>query len=167
MMKTTGGIVVGKVTEVKDPEGQGRIRVRYPHMGDTTTQWSSVASIMAGGDRGCFFMPEIDDEVLLAFQHGDWDHPYIIGFVWNPVQPPPSADPRERIIRSKNGHTIRFIDSTPNNGNKGGIVIEDAHGTTIALTNGLVRIHSEAHVEVSAKTMNIMGRPVRSIGGPI
>jgi uncharacterized protein involved in type VI secretion and phage assembly len=167
MTKPNGGIVVGKVTEVEDPEGHGRIKVRYPHMDDTATEWSSVASIMAGSDRGCFFMPEVDDEVLLAFQHGDYDHPFIVGFVWNPVQAPPSADPRQRMIRSKNGHTIRLIDSTPNNGNKGAIVIEDAHGSVITLTNGLIHIHSEMHVEISAKSMKIMGRPVRPIGGPI
>jgi uncharacterized protein involved in type VI secretion and phage assembly len=163
----TQGLVVGKVCEVNDPEGHARIKVRFPHMGNTQSEWSTVASIMAGGDRGCFFMPEIDDEVLLGFRHGDWDHPYIIGFVWNPVQPPPSADPRERMIRSKNGHTIRFIDSTENNGNKGGIVIEDAHGTAIALTNGLVRIKSEMAVEIDAKSVRIMGRPVKPLGGPI
>jgi len=166
-MMPTAGVVVGKVTDVKDPEGLGRIKVRYPHMNDTKVDWSSVASIMAGADRGYFFMPEIDDEVLLAFQHGDWDHPFIIGFVWNPVQPPPSRDPRQRMIRSTNGHTIRFIDSTPNNGNKGAIVIQDAHGSTITLTNGLIRIHSENHIELSGKSVNIMGRPVRSDGGPI
>ena len=167
MMKPTGGIVIGKVTEVKDPQGHARIRVRYPHMKNTNTEWSAVASIMAGGDRGCFFMPEVDDEVVLAFQHGDFDHPFIIGFLWNPVQGPPSPDPRQRMIRSKNGHTIRLIDSTENNGNKGGIVIEDAHGTTVVLTNGLVRIHSEVHVEIEAKSVNIMGRPVMPMGGPI
>jgi uncharacterized protein involved in type VI secretion and phage assembly len=112
-------------------------------------------------------MPEVDDEVLLAFQHGDMSHPFIIGFVWNPVQAPPSQDPRQRMIRSTNGHTIRFVDSTPQNGNKGAIVIEDAHGNVISLTNGLITIHSEGHINLDAKTVNIMGRPVRSIGGPI
>jgi uncharacterized protein involved in type VI secretion and phage assembly len=166
-VRTASGLVVGKVTDVVDPEGLGRIKVRYPHMSDTKTNWSSVASIMAGGDRGCFFMPEIDDEVLLGFQHGNWDHPFIVGFVWNPVQAPPSRDHRQRMIRSKNGHTIRFVDSTPKNGNKGAIIIEDAHGSVITLTNGLIHIHSEGHVELSANTMNIMGRPVRKNRQPI
>jgi uncharacterized protein involved in type VI secretion and phage assembly len=166
-MRSSDGVVIAKITDVKDPENLGRVKVRFPHMGDTVTQWSSVASIMAGGDRGCFFMPEVDDEVLLAFQQGDFDHPFIVGFVWNPVQAPPSQDPRQRMIRSTNGHTIRFVDSTPSNGNKGALIIEDAHGNVITLTNGLVSIHSEGHVDLSANTMNIMGRPVRSIGGPI
>jgi uncharacterized protein involved in type VI secretion and phage assembly len=166
-MKSNDGVVIGKITEVKDPENLGRVKVRFPHMGDITSQWSSVASIMAGGDRGCFFMPEVDDEVLLAFQQGDFNHPFIVGFVWNPVQGPPSQDPRQRMIRSTNGHTIRFVDSTPSNGNKGAIVIEDAHGSIITLTNGLISIHSEGHIDLSASSINIMGRPVRSIGGPI
>ena len=166
-MKMSHGVVVGKITDVNDPQSVGRVKVRYPHMSDTLTGWSSVASMMAGGGRGCFFMPEVDDEVLLAFQHGDMNHPFIIGFVWNPVQGPPSQDPRQRMIRSTNGHTIRFVDSTPTNGNKGAIVIEDAHGNVITLTNGLVNIHSEGHIDLNANTINIMGRPVRSIGGPI
>lgn len=167
MTQATPGVVVGKVAEVVDPEGLGRIKVRYPHMGDTRTDWASVSSIMAGGDRGCFFMPNVDDEVLLAFQHGDWDHPFIIGFTWNPVQAPPSRDHRQRMIRSSNGHTIRFVDSTPNNGNRGAIIIEDAHGSVITLTNGLIRLHSEGRIELTANGVSIMGREVRKVGGPI
>src|SRR5213078_2910939 len=102
---------------------QGRVKVRYPHLSDTLTEWSSVSSIMAGADRGCFFMPEVDDEVLVAPQQGDWNHPFIIGFVWNPVQAPPSQDPRQRMIRSKNGHTIRFVDSPVEDGDQGNLVI--------------------------------------------
>ena len=167
MREPTSGVVVGKVTDVNDPEKLGRIKVQYPWLSGTQTEWVSVASIMAGGDAGAFFMPNVDDEVLLTFQHGDWDHPYVIGFVWNPVQKPPSTDPRERMIRSKNGHTIRFVDSTPSGGTKGALIIEDAHGNTITLTNGIVTVHSEGHLALSASTMTIMNRPVRPIGGPI
>lgn len=162
-----GGVVIGKVTAVRDKEGLGRIQVSYPWLSGPEERWVSVASPMAGPDRGAFFMPEVDDEVLLAMNQGDFDHPFVIGFLWNPKQRPPSTDERQRMIRSKNGHTIRFIDSPEKDGNKGAIVIEDAHGSVITLTNGLVRIHSEAHVEVTAKSMNIMGRKVRPIGGPI
>lgn len=166
-MMPGAGVVVGKITDVQDPEGLGRVKVRFPHLDDTLTEWTSVASMMAGGDRGCFFMPEVDDEVLLAFQHADFNHPFIIGFVWNQVQAPPSRDPRERMIRSTNGHTIRFVDSTPTNGNKGALIIEDAHGNVITLTNGQVHIHSESHIEISARSVNIMGRKVMAVGGPI
>lgn len=166
-MSQSGGVVIGKVTDVSDDQGLGRIRVRYAHLGNTQTQWASVAAPMAGGDRGCFFMPEVDDEVLLSFQHGDFDHPFIIGFLWNPVQQPPTPDPRQRMIRSTNGHTIRFVDSSPSGGNQGALIIEDANGNVITLTNGVVHIHSQGHLELSGATIKIAGRMVRPFGGPI
>jgi uncharacterized protein involved in type VI secretion and phage assembly len=167
MREPTPGVVIGKVTEVHDPEGLGRIQVHYPWLGEGHTEWASVASIMAGGDRGAFFMPEQDDEVLLAFQQGDWDHPFVIGFLWNPVQRPPSRDERQRMIRSRNGHTIRFVDSTPGGGDKGALIIEDGHGNVITMSNGNVTIHSRGHLALSGATMTIMKRPVRPTGGPI
>ena len=166
-MKNGEGFVVGKIVDVTDKEGQGRVRVRYPHLSDTLTEWASVASIMAGGGRGCFFMPEIDDEVLVAPQQGDWNHPFILGFVWNPVQMPPSEDPRQRMIRSKNGHTIRFVDSTPNAGNQGALVIEDPHGNKITMTDWGIDISSKGTINISAENIVIKGRPVRDLGGQI
>jgi len=167
-MKGPDGFVIGKIVDVNDTEGLGRVKVRYPHLSDTLTEWSSVASIMAGGDRGCFFMPEVDDEVLVAPQQGDWNHPFVLGFVWNQVQGPPSTDPRQRMIKSKNGHTIRFVDSTPTNGNQGAIIIEDPHGNKITMTDWGISIHAIGTLDISAGgAINIMGRPVRSTGGPI
>ena len=164
-MKNNETFVIGKIVDTKDPENLGRVKVRYPHLSDTLTEWSSVASIMAGGGRGCFFMPEFDDEVLVAPQQGDWNHPFIIGFVWNPVQGPPSEDPRQRMIRSTNGHTIRFVDSTPNAGNQGALVIEDPHGNKITMTDWGISIHTEGTLNITASNVNIMGRPVRNMPG--
>src|SRR5262249_9570368 len=138
----TSGIVIGKVTKVRDDEGLGRIQVNYPWLTGPEERWVSVASPMAGPDRGMFFMPEIDDEVILRFNQGNWDHPYVIGFLWNPVQNPPSTDERQRMIRSKNGHTIRLVDSTPASGNQGALIIQDAHGNLISMTNGRVVINA-------------------------
>lgn len=165
--EATSGVVVGKVTDVEDPEKLGRIKVRYPHMKDTKTTWISVATIMSGPNRGLFFMPEVDDEVLIAFQHGDANHPFVIGFLWNQVQRPPVNDRRHRMIRSVNGHTIHFLDSTPNGGNKGALIIQDAHGNVISLTNTKVHIHSQNHIEITASSVNIMGRKVRKIAADI
>lgn len=163
-MKNMDGFVIGKVTEVNDPEGLGRIKVRYPHLSDTLTEWASVASIMAGTSRGCFFMPEVDDEVLVAPQQGDWNHPFIIGFVWNPVQAPPSQDPRQRMICSKNQHKLIFLDSTPNNGNQGGIVITDAHENMITMTAWGISIFSPGTITINGAIVNIQGRTVRGGG---
>lgn len=163
----SAGIVIGKVTKVDDPEQLGRIQVYYPWLSGPEEQWVPVASLMAGGDRGAFFMPEIDDEVILAFAHGQWDHPYVIGCLWNAMQRPPSTDERQRMIRSKNGHTIRFVDSTPQNGNQGALIIEDAHGSVITMTNGRVTIHSQGSLELTGASVIIQNRLVRPIGGPI
>jgi uncharacterized protein involved in type VI secretion and phage assembly len=163
----SGGIVIGKVTAVDDPEKLGRIQVNYPWLSGPEERWVSVAAPMAGGDRGMFFMPEIDDEVILAFDHGHMDHPYVIGFLWNNQQRPPSTDERQRMIRSKNGHTIRFVDSTPANGNQGSLIIQDAHGNVITMTNGRVVIHALGVLEISAASVTIQNRLVRPIGGPI
>lgn len=165
--RRTGGLVIGKVTAVRDPEKQGRIQVVYPWLEDEEKRWIPVAAPMAGGDRGAFFMPEIDDEVILAFNHEDWDHPYAIGFLWNPTQMPPSGDERQRMIRSKNGHTIRFVDSTPASGNQGALIIEDAHGNVITMTNSRVTISSLGSLEILGASVTIQNRLVKPIGGPI
>lgn len=161
------GIVIGKVTKVKDEEGLGRIQVSYPWLSGPEERWIPVAAPMAGGGRGAFFMPEIDDEVILAFDRGEWDHPYVIGFLWNPMQRPPSTDERQRMIRSKNGHTIRFVDSTPSGGNQGALIIEDAHGNLITMTNGRVVVNAKGALEINGASVTIMNRLVRPIGGPI
>ena len=83
------------------------------------------------------------------------------------MQRPPSTDERQRMIRSKNGHTIRFVDSTPTAGNKGALIIEDAHGNTITMTNGRVSIHSQGSLELTGASVTIQNRLVRPIGGPI
>ena len=112
-------------------------------------------------------MPENGDEVLVAFDHGDFDHAFIIGYPWNPVQMPPSDHPGERMIRSREGHTIRFVDSAENGGNHGALIIEDAHGNLITMTNGVMTINARIHLNINAVSMSIMGRPVNPLGGEI
>jgi hypothetical protein len=71
------------------------------------------------------------------------------------------------MIGSKNGHTIRFVDSTPTSGNQGAIVIQDANGNVITLTNGRVVIRALGALEISGAAVIIQNRLVRPIGGPI
>ena len=83
------GVVTGVVTNNKDPDKLGRVKVRFPWLSDTDESWwARVASPMAGKDRGVFFLPEVDDEVLVAFEHGDPRFPYVIGALWNGSTPP-------------------------------------------------------------------------------
>ena len=78
------GVVVGVVTNNQDPDGMHRVKVHFPWLSDDVeSNWARVAAPMAGGNRGVYFLPEVDDEVLVAFEHGKVDHPYVIGSLWN------------------------------------------------------------------------------------
>ena len=95
-MKHYPGVVTAIVKSLNDPDGQGRIELQFPWLSDSLrSSWAPVAAPLAGKQRGVFFMPEIDDEVLVAFEHGSFDHPYIVGYLWNGVDMPPETDSQE------------------------------------------------------------------------
>ena len=78
------GVVVALVTDNKDTEERGRIKIKFPWRGDEAGEaWARLATLMSGNERGTVFYPEVDDEVLVAFEHGNIDSPYIIGALWN------------------------------------------------------------------------------------
>lgn len=109
------GVTAGIVTNNQDPDGLGRIKIRFPWLSDDNeTDWVRIATLMAGGERGSFFLPEVGDEVLVAFEHGDINHPYVIGALWNGAANPPetNSDGRNNIrkITSRSGHEIIFND---------------------------------------------------------
>lgn len=109
------GVTVAVVTNNQDPDKLGRVKVRFPWLSDEDeSQWARVAAPMAGKDRGVFFLPEVDDEVLVTFEHGDIRFPYVIGALWNGKDTPPAdnADGKNniRVIKSRSGHLIRLND---------------------------------------------------------
>ncbi len=80
----TSTIVVGVVTQNEDPDGLGRVRVKYPALDDDTEGWwARIATPSAGKERGLLMMPVVDEEVLVAFEHGDVRRPYVIGSLFN------------------------------------------------------------------------------------
>jgi uncharacterized protein involved in type VI secretion and phage assembly len=153
------GLSTAVVAAVDDKQGHGRVRLTYPTMpGQAMSKWTQVASPMGGKDRGVWLIPEVGDVAVVGFERGNVDDPFVLGFVWNDIDKPPSTSVRERMIRSVNGHTIRMLDSTPKNGNKGALVIEDAHGNSIVLTNGSVRVLSKGQLELyAAGAMHLSG----------
>ena len=168
MMKRYPGVVTGIVKSLNDPEGQGRIQLQFPWLSDSqVSSWAPVAASLAGKDRGQFYMPEIDDEVLVAFEHGDFDHPFVLGFLWNGVHVPPTNDPHRRLIRSVNGHEIEIYDPAISAGDKGYIRLKDAHGNTIELANGRITVRGVGTVEIQAPNVIINGRVVAPVGPPI
>jgi phage protein D len=87
-------VVIGIVTNNDDPEGLGRVRIKYPALGDTTEGWwARIASVNAGASRGLLMMPQVGDEVVIGFEHDDVNHPYVLGSVWNGT-----ATPGEQLV---------------------------------------------------------------------
>ena len=87
-MKDIQGVVIGIVREID--AAQASVKVDFTWMSPPQrSHWARIATIMSGQKRGVYYMPEQDDEVLVAFEHGKFDHPYIIGFLWNGVDEPP------------------------------------------------------------------------------
>ena len=90
-----------------------RSRSEFPWLADDATSgWVPIARPMAGKERGFYFMPEVDDEVLVAFEHGNVDHPFVIGFLHNGVDVPPDddIDTKVRRIKTVSGHVLDFDD---------------------------------------------------------
>jgi uncharacterized protein involved in type VI secretion and phage assembly len=141
-------VVVGVVTDNSDPDkGQGRVKVKFPWLVDNDQSWwARIASPMAGNNRGFMFLPEVNDEVLVSFEHGDITRPYILGALWNGQDAPPkknsdvvtSSQVNERLIKTRAGHTIRLVDTSGSEL----IEIKSQAGHTITLddTSGSERI---------------------------
>lgn len=109
------GLCVGVVTNNKDPDGLGRVKVRFPWLSaQDESAWARVATPMAGPNRGFYCLPEVDDEVLVGFEQGVMEHPYVVGALWNGKDKPPekNADGKNnvRALTSRSGHTIRLDD---------------------------------------------------------
>jgi uncharacterized protein involved in type VI secretion and phage assembly len=110
------GVVIGVVTDNKDPGGLGRVKARLPWLADgAETDWARVVTPMAGSKRGMYFLPEVDDEVLVAFEHGDPAAPYVLGGLWNGKDAPPETNGNGgndvRVIKSRSGNVIRLSDA--------------------------------------------------------
>ncbi len=153
-VKRTYGVAGGVVTNNQDPDKLGRIKVRYPWLSDNNeTDWVRIATLMAGGERGSFFLPEVGDEVLVAFEHGDINHPYVIGTLWNGVDVPPetNSDGQNNIrkIRSRSGHEV-VLDDT--DGNEKIVIVDTTENNkiTIDTAKNTIEITSNQDIKLSA-----------------
>lgn len=188
------GVSIGIVTNNKDPDGLGRVKLKLPWMADDIeSNWARIAAPMAGPQRGCYFLPEVDDEVLVAFQHGSPEFPYVLGGLWNGKDKPPASNSDGkndvRVITSRSGHVIRLTDtdrderieiidkstknsivfSTKNNTititADADIVVRSANGK-LKLSGKGVEISSQADVKVeSTGAMELKSNAVLNIKG--
>ncbi|PYS75841.1 MAG: phage tail protein [Acidobacteria bacterium] len=161
---------------MEDPLKQGRVQVVFPNVPDLPSTWIPVASFMTGASRGGFFMPEIGDEAIVAFEFGDFDHPIIVGFVWNGQDTPPMDEDSTKVrrLRTVSGHEIVFDDRPGEEkvviNSKGGhsITLDDKSGAAfieIKTTGGLsvklddasqtITIQAATKVTVEATTIEL------------
>ncbi len=147
------GVVIGLVTNSEDPEKMGRVKVKYPWLSSTDeSNWARVATPMAGKERGFFFPPEVDDEVLIAFEQGDTRFPYVVGSLWNGKDAPPVQNDGKsnlRMIKSRSGHIIQFNDE---DGKETIDIIDKSTKNKISIDtkSNTISITSEADIKLSA-----------------
>lgn len=173
------GTVIGVVTNNKDPENLGRVKLKLGvRFYNKETDWVRVAMPMAGKDKGVFFIPEVGDDVLVIFNEGDINEPYVIGVLWNSQDKPPESneDGKNNIkkIKSRDGHEISisdkedegFIDIKTKNGNQikifdsgnGKIEFKDKSGSnkiTIDGDGNSIEITGQSKVNVKSGENNI------------
>jgi uncharacterized protein involved in type VI secretion and phage assembly len=110
------GVVEALVVDVIDPEKEGRVKLQFPWFDeDVVIEWSRVRQFYAGNGYGAFFVPEVGDEVLVAFVHGDMRMPVVLGGLYNGEDKPPSDRQKakdQKMIRTKAGHELVFDDSS-------------------------------------------------------
>jgi len=150
---TIPGVAAAIVTNNQDDQNLGRVKLRFPWLSDENeTDWVRIATFMAGPERGSFFLPEVDDEVLVAFENGDIHRPYVIGALWNGRHAPPETNSDRnnniRKIRSRSGHEIIFNDD--DSGRQEKIEIRTNAGHKIILDDSAGR----EKIEIIDKTDN-------------
>ncbi len=170
--------VIGIVVDNKDPDKLARVKVRFPCFGgQDSSAWASLAALGAGADRGWFFLPELDDEVLVMFAHGDIRRPIIIGALWNGQDAPCDKNDggnERRTIVSRAGSRIVFDDaegtvSLEDGGGHGTITLSAANRITLASATGDVCIQAAAGpLEIVAAEVAIEAQQnchLESLGG--
>ena len=168
------GVFPATVLDIKDPDGTGRVKVTLPWCpdtgGDRYEAWARVATFMGGNNRGSWFIPDVNDEVLVSFEAGDVRRPYVIGGLWNGQDSPPetmdsAANNYRKVLRSRNGVKItlddqdgqeQFIVETPG-GQKvtlkdgpGLVEILDSNGNSMKMESSGITINASAKVTINA-----------------
>lgn len=148
------GVAVATVTDNNDPDKMGRVRVKFAwFQSSSQSYWAPIAVPMAGNDRGTYFLPEVNDQVLVAFERGDLTHPYVVGAVWNGQDAPPSTNTGGkndvRMIKSRKGHVLTFDDGT-----KGVVSIQLNDGKTILINDDGIQIDDKSNNTITIKTQS-------------
>lgn len=148
------GVAIGIVTQNRDPDKLCRVKVRFPWAEQPReSYWARLAMPMGGKGRGLVLIPEVDDEVLVAFERGDLRFPCIVGSLWNGKDTPPAANDDgnndKRLFRSRKGHQLLFDD----NKNRGVVQLGLSDGNkvlkTVTLDDDGIRVDDGAGNKIS------------------
>ena len=154
------GLVPALVTNSDDPKNWGRVKVKFPWLDDNSeSDWARVIGVGAGPESGFYMMPAVDDEVMVAFLHGDFSQPIVMGGVWNGANkiPPEAASagtgekPLVRTLHSPNGHKITMYDNADKK-----IEITTTDGRSMVLDdNNKKIIISTSNVKITLEDNNL------------
>lgn len=180
------GIYPALVSDLEDPHNQGRIKVRLPWLGaagEDVTAWAVLVTPYADDDQGFEMLPEVDSMVVIAFEAGDPDRPYVLGATWNGTTtlPRPAENANnKRLIKTRSGSRIEFDDSTgaptvaitvagDSSGSVHKIVMDDAGDSiTIQAKNGAkVSIDAGGAITVQANTSVTVRAPSVTVDAPM
>ncbi len=167
------------VSDIKDPDGQGRVKITLPWAPDTGggqyEAWARLATMMGGNNRGSWFVPDVNDEVLIVFEGGDTRRPYVVGGLWNGSDSPPESmdgagNNYKKVLRSRNGVKVtlddqdgqeQFVCETPG-GQKitlkdgpGSVEIVDSNGNSVKLESAGITVNASAKVTINASQVAI------------
>jgi uncharacterized protein involved in type VI secretion and phage assembly len=160
----------------KDPEKLGRIRVQFLWQEEQDeslmTPWIRIAQPHGGDDKGFYFIPEIDEEVMVDFENANAEKPYVVGTLYHGKQRPGKPWPTDtndvKAIRTRNGHTIEIHDE----GNNGYIRIYDHEKEdyiqTFSTDEKLIKLESTGNIKIYKEKDIIMkagGNRISTIGG--
>jgi uncharacterized protein involved in type VI secretion and phage assembly len=168
------GLAVAIVTQNEDPERLCRVKVRFPwHEQPRESYWARLAMPMAGPGRGAVFIPEVGDEVLVAFEREDLRFPYVLGALWNGKDKPPLANDDgkndKRTLHSRKHHYLLFDDGATGvvelKHEKGrrvvlddnGFLVEDERGNTVKVdsNSGAMTIEAKGALTLKGATVSI------------
>lgn len=151
-MSRIPGLVLGTVTDTDDPEGLGRVRLTFPsRSADAASQWAPILRPLASGGFGLWFQPEVGDVVLVAFEEGRVERPYVLGAIFTGDNAPPTGDGKLRMIQSQSGHRITLDDT------EGAevLTIEDASGNVIRMEQSGITIESKTDLTIKGVNVTV------------
>ena len=152
------GVVVALVTDNNDPNNTARVKLKFPWLDDNyESDWARLTQLGAGPNSGAVWIPEVNDEVLVAFEHGDIRRPYVIGNLYNGQDTPnlgsglfDNGKVKRRGFISRKGHQFIFFDDP----NKAGMAFISSDGKlkiSLDETNSEIHISSQGKVHVESK----------------